>query len=312
MMIENHLFEALFDVFPFGVYVVDVKSFEICYVNRSFKETHGDCAGQTCYQAIYKEDSPCYYCKITQLLDENSVPNNKTLIFERFNEYNDRWYQHHEKTMCWPDGRIIKYSIEVDICELKEMQNRLAEAHAALALKNKELMEINIRDELTQIYNRSYLNQILSEQLYRAERYQSQFSLVIMDIDNFKHINDSQGHLVGDEVLIEFSQLIQQHIRKSDCFGRWGGEEFMIIASNMSSEKESKSFIEKLCQIIASYNFSDIGHCSASFGIANYRNKDDAISLVKKADDALYFAKESGKSQVKTYTELELRRKQDQ
>lgn len=304
-MIENQLFEALFDVFPFGVYVTDVETYEVCYVNRSFKEAHGDSVGKTCYEAIYKEDSPCYYCKIPQLLNEKRTPNNKTLIFERFNEYNDRWYQHHEKTMCWPDGRVIKYSIEVDICELKEMQNRLAEAHAALALKNKELIEINTRDELTKIYNRSHLNQVLSEQLYKAQRYKTQFSIVIIDIDDFKLVNDSHGHLVGDQVLIEFSRLISQHIRQSDCFGRWGGEEFMIIVSHINSENETKMFVEKLCKVIAAQTFTSIGHCSASFGLAHYKNNDTGVELVKKADDALYFAKAQGKNQVRVHGEID-------
>jgi diguanylate cyclase (GGDEF)-like protein len=304
MMIENHLFEALFEMIPFGVYVVDIKNYQVVYANRSYKEAHGDWVNKICYQTIYEEDSPCYYCKIGQLIDEEGKPNNKTLIFERFNEYNERWYQHHEKTLCWPDGRIVKYTIEVDISELKAMQNQLAEAHALLAIKNKELMEINRHDELTKVFNRSHLNHVLAEQIYNKERYQNSFSVVLLDIDDFKKINDSYGHLVGDVVLIEMAQLVSNNIRQFDCFGRWGGEEFMIIIPHVKSMDDTKFFVEKLCKIIANHNFAMVGHCSCSLGVTHCAPNDTMISVVKNADDALYFAKANGKNQVVVYDEL--------
>ncbi len=303
-MIESHLFEALFEMFPFGVYVVDIQNYQVIYANRTYKETHGDCVNKTCYEFIYKEDSPCHYCKIKQLIDEQGKPNNTTLIFERFNEYNDCWYQHHEKTLCWPDGRIVKYTIEVDICELKAMQNRLAEAHALLAIKNKELVEINRHDELTKVFNRSHLNHILSAQIYDMARYHNLFSVVLVDIDDFKKINDTQGHLVGDAVLIEIAQLINDNIRLSDCFGRWGGEEFMIIVPHTKSLNNTNAFVEKLCTVIAEHSFSEVGHCTCSFGVAHCTPDDTMISIVKNADDALYFAKAHGKNQVVIYDQL--------
>jgi diguanylate cyclase (GGDEF)-like protein len=301
MMIESHLFEALFEMFPFGVYVVDIKNYQVIYANRTYREAHGECVNQVCYEAIYREDSPCHYCKIRQLVDIQGHPNNNTLIFERFNEYNDCWYQHHEKTLCWPDGRVVKYTIEVDICELKAMQNRLAEAHALLAIKNKELMEINRHDELTKIFNRSHLNHVLAEKIYDMERYHSLFGLVLLDIDDFKKINDLHGHLVGDVVLIEITQLISSHIRQFDCFGRWGGEEFMLIIPHVKSTDDTKAFVEKLCNIISHHTFSTVGHCSCSFGITHCTPNDTMISVVKNADDALYLAKANGKNQVVIY-----------
>jgi diguanylate cyclase (GGDEF)-like protein len=301
---EDYLFEALFEMIPFGVYVVDVNTYQVIYANRSYQEAHGDCVGKICYEAIYKEDSPCHYCKIRQLVDEQSNPNNTSLIFERFNEYNDYWYQHYEKTLCWPDGRVVKYTIEVDICELKATQNRLAEAHALLALKNRELLEINRHDELTKVFNRSHLNHVLANKIYNAERYQKSFSVVLIDIDDFKKINDSYGHLVGDAVLIEIAQLINNNIRQSDCFGRWGGEEFMIIAPYIKSMNDTKSFVEKLCNLIAAYFFSAVGNCTCSFGVAHCTPHDTMISIVKNADDALYFAKSHGKNQVIIFDEI--------
>lgn len=304
MMIENHLFEALFEMFPFGVYVVDVKTYQVVYANRIYKEVHGDCVHKICYHTIYKEDSPCHYCKIGQLLEPNGQPNKNTLVFERFNEFNECWYQHYEKTLCWPDGRIVKYTIEVDISQSKAMQNELAEAHALLALKNKELIEINRHDELTKIFNRTHLNHVLSEQVYNRARYRRLFSVVLMDIDDFKKINDRYGHLVGDDVLIEITTVISDNIRQFDCFGRWGGEEFMIIAPYISSGKESETLVKKLCKIIETHEFASVGHCSCSFGIAHCTDEDSMISIVKNADDALYLAKSRGKNQVVVHHDM--------
>jgi len=307
MMIENQLFEALFEMIPFGIYVVDIQTYQVIYANRKYKETHGECTDKTCYDAIYKEDYPCHHCKIGQLIDAQDKPNNTTLIFERFNEYNDCWYQHHEKALCWPDGRIVKYTIEVDISELRAVQNRLAEAHALLALKNKELIEINRHDELTKAFNRSHLNQVLSDQIYDKDRYGKLFSVVLIDIDDFKKINDNYGHLVGDTVLIELVQLINDHISQTDCFGRWGGEEFMMIISNTKNTTHDISlisvFVKKLCTLIADHTFSNIGHCTCSLGVAHCTQEDTMISIVKNADDALYLAKLQGKNQVIFYNE---------
>jgi diguanylate cyclase (GGDEF)-like protein len=304
MMVENDLFETLFEMFPFGVYVVDIKTYQVIYANRRYQDAHGDCVGKICYQTIYKENSPCHHCKIRQLIDEQGNPNNTTLIFERFNEYNDFWYLHHEKTLYCEDGRVVKYTVEVDICELKATQNRLAEAHALLAIKNRELMEINRHDELTKVFNRSHLNHVLANQIYNAERYHDSFSVVLIDIDDFKKINDTRGHLVGDAVLIEMAQLINNNIRQSDCFGRWGGEEFMIIVPYIKTLSDPKVFVEKLCQLVADYSFSVVGHCTCSFGVAHCTPHDTMISVVKNADDALYFAKSHGKNRVVIYDEM--------
>ncbi|NDY56515.1 histidine kinase [Desulfovibrio sulfodismutans] len=142
-MLESSLLETHFDVIPFGIYVVDVATLNLIFVNRHFRDRLGDLAGRRCHEAIYESPQPCLFCKIRNLVDRDGLPNGKTYIFEHFNDKDDRWYQLQEKSMSWPDGRVVKYSIAVDITELKEVQNRLAEAHAELALKNRELSRQN-------------------------------------------------------------------------------------------------------------------------------------------------------------------------
>lgn len=143
-MLESRLLETHFDVIPFDIYVVDVATMEIVFINRHYRDRLGNLTGLTCHEALYGFGQPCHFCKINSLLDTDGAPNGEVRIFELFNEKDDRWRQLQEKTLSWPDGRVVKYSIAVDITELKATQNRLAEAHAQLALRNKELRDRNV------------------------------------------------------------------------------------------------------------------------------------------------------------------------
>lgn len=137
---ENSLIETMFDVMPFAVYVVDVKSLDIIHMNRVMvRRKGGNYSGRRCHNALYDRDSQCIHCKIDDILDEQRKPNGLSITYEHFDEMDDCWYQIQDKAITWPDGRVVKCSIAVDISELKEMQNHLAEAHAQLALKNREL-----------------------------------------------------------------------------------------------------------------------------------------------------------------------------
>ncbi len=140
---EVTLLKAHFDVIPFDIYVVDVVNYEIIFTNRAITSRLGDIVGKTCYETLYQRESPCLFCKIPQLIDKHNKPNGSTVIFENFYDLEDRWFQYQEKAIGWPDGRVVKYSIAVDISELKLAQNKLAEAHAELALKNRELVNQN-------------------------------------------------------------------------------------------------------------------------------------------------------------------------
>lgn len=296
-MVESRLFETLFDVIPFGVYVVDVDTYELVYMNRFLVERYGAPRSGLCWQTLYQLDRPCAGCKISRLIDRKGRPNGETHVFEQFNEVDEHWYQMQEKCISWPDGRTVKYSIAVDISDLKTIQNSLAEAHAMLALKNRELERLSSTDRLTGLYNRLRLDEALAKELARAARYESVFSVILLDVDHFKAVNDSHGHQAGDQVLVRLSQILQDHRRVPDVVGRWGGEEFLIVCPETDGEGAAV-YAEQLRAAIAGASFPTVGHKTASFGVATYRPGDNEKELVRRADEALYQAKEAGRDRV--------------
>ena len=139
-------------------------------------------------------------------------------------------------------------------------------------LKEKEIMlnELARTDQLTQLYNRVYLDEVLMNQYYRFYRNHEACSIVMMDIDYFKEVNDKYGHLVGDKVLVEFANLLRKSVRASDIVGRWGGEEFMLILPHTNIE-QAFDLAKKLHKLINEHEFSIVGKKTASFGISTFR-----------------------------------------
>jgi diguanylate cyclase (GGDEF)-like protein len=119
---------------------------------------------------------------------------------------------------------------------------------------------------------------------------------MILDIDFFKKVNDTYGHLVGDEILKSVSALITKHIRAEDTFARWGGEEFVLVL-NVGLEKGFE-IAENLRKYIEVETFNEVEGLTCSFGVTEYKEKDTLNSLIKRADKALYEAKESGRNKV--------------
>ncbi|EME71346.1 Signal transduction histidine kinase [Paramagnetospirillum caucaseum] len=128
--------EVIFDVIPFPVYVADSATHDIICTNRAMRQKVGVVQGRKCFEAIYQQTQPCRFCKMPEMIAQGVE---SSLEFEHFNDRDDRWYQLRETMLTWFDGRRAKYSIAVDISALKDFQNALAEAHAELALKHRDL-----------------------------------------------------------------------------------------------------------------------------------------------------------------------------
>ncbi|MGB1026667.1 MAG: diguanylate cyclase, partial [Rhodospirillaceae bacterium] len=179
----------------------------------------------------------------------------------------------------------------------REITQELFAFSAALERKNQELELLSVSDRLTGLYNRSKLDDVLAEELQRARRYGQTFSVILLDIDHFKSVNDTHGHQVGDDVLRALSQVLKDNCRLSDIVGRWGGEEFMVICPG-TGLPGAKTLAETLRSRIAAHVCPIAGPRTASFGVTDYQEDAKLESIVERADKALYQAKEQGRNQV--------------
>lgn len=165
-------------------------------------------------------------------------------------------------------------------------------------IAEEELHKIANIDDLTDVYNRRKINSLIELELNREKRYKRGLSLIFFDVDNFKLINDELGHAFGDEVLKSLSSLVKENIRKTDLFGRWGGEEFVIILPE-TNKTQAKKIAYSLKYKITSFDFKIDRTVSCSFGVSQYQENDDADSLITRADNAMYYIKKNGKNEVK-------------
>ncbi|TCT17038.1 diguanylate cyclase (GGDEF)-like protein [Natranaerovirga pectinivora] len=162
---------------------------------------------------------------------------------------------------------------------------------------SKELFRISITDPLTGIYNRGKFNKELYELINNCKRSGTPLSLAMFDIDNFKRVNDTYGHLMGDCILKGITSTVQKGIREIDIFARWGGEEFVILLPNTNIE-QAYEIVEKTRVCIQQNVYSNIENITCSFGVVELRDDDDEDSLIKRVDKLLYDAKASGKNIV--------------
>lgn len=172
-----------------------------------------------------------------------------------------------------------------------------ADAQEKLLAQNRELDLLATTDRLTGLFNRRYLDQVLERELASAKRSGKVFSVIIVDIDFFKQVNDRHGHLAGDDVLSTFGKLLKSRVRDSDIAGRWGGEEFLVICPN-TNLVDTHGFAESLRELVEHTEFPVVGSKTASFGVANFNTGDSIAALLARADEALYRAKGTGRNRV--------------
>lgn len=163
--------------------------------------------------------------------------------------------------------------------------------------KSRILFEMATKDSLTGAYNRNYFIDSFEKKASEANRTGTPFSLILMDVDHFKSINDQYGHLKGDYVLKEIANILKENLRQSDIVCRWGGEEFIVLCLNTDSEK-AKIVAEKLRKSIETNRFSGIYRITVSVGVTQWRAEDDRDSMLKRVDNSLYLAKLTGRNKV--------------
>lgn len=189
-----------------------------------------------------------------------------------------------------------------DIRKLDKPDMKLLEAvaaQAAIALQNARLHHQASTDPLTSLHNRGFMRQLFEDELRQAEEHGEPISVLLLDLDHFKNINDTHGHDVGDEVLKRVAQRIRRSIRRDDYASRWGGEEFLVLLPNCDTEG-ARTVAEKVTEGIKGLPIGEVGlTVTASIGLATYPDHaDSAAVLIKRADQALYEAKHNGRDQV--------------
>ena len=165
----------------------------------------------------------------------------------------------------------------------------------------EEIYRLTIVDGLTQVNNKRYFVEFLEREMGRCHRYGRALSLLMFDIDHFKQINDSQGHLAGDQVLRELAQLVKQRIRKEECFARYGGEEFSVVLPESGPDK-ARTFAEKIRKMVEDHPFAFEGKpisVTVSIGVADLSSDmTEPLQFIKVADANLYKAKKGGRNRV--------------
>jgi diguanylate cyclase (GGDEF)-like protein/PAS domain S-box-containing protein len=203
-------------------------------------------------------------------------------------------------------------AVRFEQASLNRRANAVAE-RVSLALANLKLRELlrnqSIRDALTGLYNRRYLEESLNRELQRAKRADRSLSMVMLDLDHFKHFNDTFGHQVGDILLKEVAGAIKGRVRAGDLACRYGGEEFSLILSEVDTEgtvKCAESIREAIKHLSLHHRGQTLGTITVSAGIASYpAHADNSEDLIRAADEALYQAKKAGRDRIFVYEPVE-------
>jgi diguanylate cyclase (GGDEF)-like protein/PAS domain S-box-containing protein len=195
-----------------------------------------------------------------------------------------KWVQNHTLLLRDANDNVVSFvGYLTDITELKNSE-----------LKLKHLSQT---DQLTKVHNRRYIDVLLQKQDYYFRRNRQECCIVLADLDHFKSVNDNYGHVIGDEVLVEFAQLVKEFIREGDHFARWGGEEFMIVLPH-TNLSQGITLARNLRKVISDHDFSTVGHQSASFGVSSFVSGMSIKEILDAADKALYSSKAKGRNCV--------------
>lgn len=177
------------------------------------------------------------------------------------------------------------------------LQQQITLATLKLSESNDYLRDLTVTDTLTGISNRRAFENSLHELMSKGRRYESKFSMLIFDIDDFKNLNDQYGHAMGDRVLTELVDRVKEIVRDVDVLSRWGGEEFTILMAQTGKNGAIK-MAERCRQIVADTLFDEVGPVTISLGVTCFQRNDNERKFFKRADDALYQAKAEGKNRV--------------
>lgn len=299
---SNGFLNTLLENLVSAVFVVD-KNICIQSFNDSFKALFhkpGDkIPGELCGNALgcaytvdeakkCGETSNCQHCTLRDSLLKaltNKVPTHKAQLFRKF-------YINHQ-----PITKYLLYSSKYVTFNNEEMVLVIMDDNTELMEANLKLKEMSITDGLTQLYNHKHSYYKLEEEITRANRYGNRLSIIMIDIDHFKAINDAYGHLIGDKTLVAVGQVIKNNLREIDHVGRYGGEEFMVILPQ-TGLGNAYTTAERIRRAVESAWFEEGKiKITISGGVVEFRDE-NALMLIGKADELLFKAKQTGRNTI--------------
>jgi diguanylate cyclase (GGDEF)-like protein len=196
---------------------------------------------------------------------------------------------------------LVKRDLDTD--SLIHAIKGAVDKHVETTAVQADLLRMATIDPLTSMYNRGHITVRLDEEIERGKRYRTPLSIALLDVDRFKAVNDRYGHGVGDRLLQSYSELLHKRLRTTDCVGRWGGEEFLLLLPNTDLRK-ANTLCMRLVNEIAEHPHK-VNHSqtrtlrsTCSMGLAELRTEDQRSSFIERADRALYRAKDQGRNQV--------------
>ncbi len=216
---------------------------------------------------------------IDALYEQQKHKNLKVLIIHNGMKI---YFRPHAKKIFSQNKTLYLISFDVITNEYEEIQ---------------ELEEKASLDHLTGLFNRRKLDEILTQEIQLSNTVNSPLSIIFLDIDHFKKVNDTLGHDVGDIVLIQLADILTSHIRRGDFVARWGGEEF-LIALQSTTTKEAGHLAEKVRQAVETFTFEKADKVSISLGVTQLLNGENKNSFIRRVDEALYKAKSGGRNMV--------------
>jgi len=319
-----------------GLDIID-PDLNLIFVDNEWAKIYGDYKGRKCYEYFMGKNSECKGCGVRKALKTKKI----TLTEERLVIENNRPIQVISMPYQSEDGKWFVAEVNVDISERKKIeeelsryrdhledmvkerteellkeisehkdaQHKIAVLAEDLTSSNKRLKQLALTDSHTGLYNHRYLNEAIEAEFHRARRYAHHLTVMMLDIDYFKSINDVYGHQFGDLVLKQFAGQLKKMVRRYDLTIRFGGEEFLVISPGIDRQ-QALILAQRILEVLNLYNFGNKQHyvkLKISIGIASYpedNNVNCGMGLVNMADQVLNKAKESGGNRIYLLSDL--------
>ncbi len=295
--INNELYKKILELFPFPFSLKNAKG-EFLFMNNAYKRTFN----------LSSENQYITFDDFTTLTDKERLglqidtaialdslcTIQKPFSFEA-DQYNRRFSYWVSGFQCKNNERYT-FSVIQDITEFIQAENKLSEQVAMLESTNENIVRLSNLDPLTGAYNRASMLEFFQANFKDARRTKSTFSILLLDIDYFKMVNDRFGHLIGDKLLQDIVQLLKHAVRDKDKIIRFGGEEFLILLPK-TNQVQAYEIAERI-RLFISENLKnpDNESITISIGIATYSNEKNPEDIIKIADNNLYKAKEKGRN----------------